>query len=230
MSLSCIIIDDEQGAHVILRKYISKLTDLKLLANCFNAIEAHNFLTSNHLDLIFLDINMPEIDGFSLLEMLDPRPMVIITTAYTDHAFKSYDFNVVDYLHKPISFQRFALAIQKAKTWTKIHNVAVINKSLEVITNKQKLQINVDEIEYIESLGNYIRIFWKHPIICHMSTKHIEEQLPQNFVRIHKSFIVNLNYIKSIKNLKVHTNNTTLPVGQSYKINLNKTYKSHFGN
>jgi DNA-binding LytR/AlgR family response regulator len=216
--MTCVIIDDEPRAHHVLEHYISKRDDMVVAGNCHDALAAYTFLQKNRVDLLFLDINMPEIDGFGLLDMLNPKPMVIITTAYTDHAMKGFEYNAIDYLHKPIRFERFITAIEKAAKWKQLaetNNPSTIRIRIDGVMT----ELLADDIHYTESLGNYIKLVCSsktHLVL--MPTRELEELLPVGkFVRIHKSYIVNAGKIGSTSYDSVTVNGNTLPVGKTYK-------------
>lgn len=211
------IVDDEPRAHTVLKHYIEKIPLLELTAAAYSAMEAYEILKTNKIDLILLDINMHELDGFSLIDMLEIKPIVIFVTAYTDHAFKSYDYGAIDYLHKPLRFERFVKAIDKAAKWksTQVNN----NKDLEIKAEGYNQVISTDDILYIESLGNYCKLFLKTKnIITLAALKDLEAKLPKpQFIRIHKSYIVNQSMIKTMNETAMMISNTELPIGKTYK-------------
>ncbi len=218
--LNCVIIDDEPRAHTVLAHYIARLPQLRLTASCYNVMEAVRCLDNNKVDILFLDINMPELDGFALLEMTDTAAAVIITSANTAHAFKSYDYNVTDYLHKPIRFERFTAAIEKA---CRVQNVVTpYPTSLEIRTDGSRKQIPVQDILYTESLGNYVKIHCTNAAYLWLiTTRELQEKLPAGaFARIHKSYIVNLSKISLLEKEQVCIKNIWIPVGKTYKIYL----------
>lgn len=217
--LSCIIIDDEEGAIKVLENYIGKLDSIQLAATFTNAVDAFHYLKDNNTDLVLLDINLPEVDGFGLLDILEQRPMVIFTTAYSNYALKGFEYNAIDYLHKPIRFERFLLAIEKAIKW---HSVNETDKEITAINLKvdgTMLQVNVSDIHYVESLGNYIKVHTKRKdYVVHMTMNEMEQTLPSdNFVRIHKSFIANASEITGISDNQLALSNESLPIGKTYK-------------
>jgi len=224
MKLKCLIIDDEPLAQRVLEKYISELPGLELKGKCSDAIEAMDVLQEQEVDLIFLDINMPRLSGINFLKTFKNPPMVIITTAYTEYALESYELNVLDYLKKPFSFERFLQAVQKAEEKKKVE-VDPQDQNNEdrdfifVKVNKKTINVILDDIEYIEALGDYVKIFTaKGHTVTYQSMKGLERLLPiHRFYRIHKSYIVSLSKIKSIEGNMVHMRNETLPIGNNYK-------------
>lgn len=226
-TLRCIIVDDEKGAHVILEHYISRLQQVTLEGRFYDAVQAYHFLRQNKIDLVLLDINLPEIDGFGLLEMLDQKPAVIFTTAYSDFALKSYDYNAVDYLHKPIRFERFVKAIEKAGRW---HHSVPQEEPVDSVSFKIKghtRSIAVRDIRYAESLGNYLALHTlqqKHIML--MKMHEIEQLLPKSmFVRVHKSYLINATCIDQPGDDQVLIGDKTIPIGKTYKKYFGEFYK-----
>jgi DNA-binding LytR/AlgR family response regulator len=215
-----LITDDEPGAHKVLENYIRRIPELELAGNCFNAIEAYSFLKDNSVDLILLDITMPEVNGFSFLKMLNRPPFVIFTTAHVEFAMESYDFNAVDYLKKPIRFERFTKAVNKLTEW--------IEKGMTIDPGKQSIDLKVNgvirsiplnSISYIQSLGNYVKIFLdKRFLVTQITTAELEDSLPKSsFVRIHKSYIVNSSKIEEIRDEDLLVRSNRLPIGKTFK-------------
>ncbi|BAX80734.1 LytR/AlgR family response regulator transcription factor [Labilibaculum antarcticum] len=224
MKLKCLIVDDEPLAQRVLEKYVSELPGLELIGKCSDAIEAMEVLQEKEVDLIFLDINMPRLSGINFLKTYKNPPMVVITTAYTEYALESYELNVLDYLKKPFSFERFLLAVQKAEEKMKggVEPQELEKDEREFIfvkANKKTINISLDSILYVEALGDYVKIFTNDGhIVTYQSLKGIERLLPSHkFYRIHKSYIVSLSKIKSIEGNMVHLEKGTIPIGNNYK-------------
>jgi DNA-binding LytR/AlgR family response regulator len=224
MKLKCLIVDDEPLAQRVLEKYVSELPGLELIGKCSDAIEAMEVLQEKDVDLIFLDINMPRLSGINFLKTYKNPPMVVITTAYTEYALESYELNVLDYLKKPFSFERFLQAVQKAEEKMKggVEPQETEKDEREFIfvkANKKTINISLDSILYVEALGDYVKIFTHDGhIVTYQSLKGIERLLPsQKFYRIHKSYIVSLSKIKSIEGNMVHMEKGTIPIGNNYK-------------
>jgi len=224
MKLKCLIIDDEPLAQRVLEKYVSELSGLELKGKCSDAIEAMEVLQEQEVDLIFLDINMPRLSGINFLKTYKNPPMVIITTAYTEYALESYELNVLDYLKKPFSFERFLQAVHKAEE--KLKGAAEPQEAekdemeyIFVKANKKTINISLDSILYVEALGDYVKIFTSEGhVVTYQSLKGIERLLPSlKFYRIHKSYIVSLSKIKSIEGNMVHMEKGTIPIGNNYK-------------
>lgn len=228
MKLKCIVVDDEAGARSVLDNYISRLDYLELSVMFGNAIEAFQYTKNNHVDIIFLDINMPEVNGFALLDMLVAKPCVIFTTAYSDYALRAFDYHAIDYLHKPIRFERFVMAVEKAAKW---HSLKKEDEQTFIILKTEGMaqRIFLQDILYIESMGNYLRVITPDKgFVVHMTMHEMEQSLPQaRFARIHKSYIINSAAIDSVGDEQVVVNNITLPVGKTYKKYFNAFVKEH---
>lgn len=230
----CLIIDDETPAHKALASHIAKYDDLEHSGSAFNGMEALKMLNENSYDIIFLDINMPVFSGVDLMEMQPNRPLTIITTAYSDFALSAYQNDAIDYLLKPISFEKFSKAIEKAKTYysgiSLKKGTNAKGKILSFRINGQMEEMLLDDIIYIESLGNYMKLFSSKanlPIIIYGSLSSITAELSvPNFVQVHRSYVVNSNKIQSFasKTLTM-SNGESLPVGRKYQILLDSFLK-----
>lgn len=224
--IRCLIVDDETAAHYVLQNYIERIERLELAGQCYNVVEAINFLHKNPVDLIFLDINMPELSGFDLLRMLPHPPKIILTTAYSEFALESYDYGAMDYLLKPINFPRFLKAVDRC-----LHSIpqdhspernapaAPVDKSFMVKVDSTMVRINPDELLYAQSLGNYVKLFMsKQTYLASMTTAELERRLPgTHFMRIHKSYIIAIDKISRFSNYAVYVEETELPVGITYR-------------
>lgn len=225
--INCLIIDDEPNAGQLLQDYIAKVPYLVLKATCFDAMEALEFLSHTQADLIFLDINMPELSGMELINMLPKEQKIIFTTAYSEYAIESYEYNVVDYLLKPISFKRFMMAITKAtqmisdqqKSVTQPQAVpAPTEEYLFAKSDKKMIRINLRDILYFEALKEYVCIHTNtQKIITYKRMKDLLEKLPDHFTRIHNSYIINGNRISKVEGNYVLIDNKSLPIGISYR-------------
>jgi DNA-binding LytR/AlgR family response regulator len=219
--LKCIIVDDEPVARKIIREFVEQVNFLVLTGEFENAFKAENFLKHEQADLVFLDIEMPKLSGVDWLKESDVKPLVILTTAFAKYALEGYELDIIDYLLKPISFNRFLKAVQKAKDFISIRNNSnEVNPSwLFVRSDKRIEKIELDDILYIESTGNYINIHTKDKnIIAYLTLKAIENELPTSgFVKIHQSFIVSFSKIEAIEGNTLKVNNTMLPIGRSYR-------------
>lgn len=214
----CIIVDDEPLAQQVIAKHVSRTPQLELVQICRNAVEAFKVLHREKIDLIFLDIRMPSINGMDFLRSLNNPPIVIFTTAYAEYALQSYELEAVDYLLKPVTYERFEKSIQKL-----LKNAAPELPShkdyLFIKTSGKILKILHKEILYIESLKDYVKIHTTHgSYVTLITMKAIEELLPKNdFIRIHRSFIVSIARIISIRPAEVELEKITLPVGARFK-------------
>lgn len=230
--IRCIAVDDETPALDILEDNISKIPFLQLVKKCKNAYVALEVLREEQIDLIFLDVEMPGMGGLTFLNSLSNRPMVIFITAYRKYALDGYDLDVLDYLVKPVPFDRFLRAANKALEY---HGFKQKENSppqpfpdyLFIHSEYQLTKVYVHEIAYIEGLGNYIKIFCmgsSKPILSKCSMKVIEEKLPAGkCARVHKSFIVMIDKISSIRNESLKIKDTEIPVSRSYRENFLKT-------
>jgi two-component system LytT family response regulator len=221
--LTCIAIDDEPLALGLISEYISRVPALKLLKTFEDAISGSEYIQRNTVDVLFLDINMPDISGIELARSLVKRPMIIFTTAYKNFAFEGFELEAIDYLLKPIDFDRFKKAVDKAvdfSTYKHAEQNQQQHESLYVYSEYRMIKIDVLKIEYIESMEDYIKIHLTDqpkPVLTLMPLKKMLEKLPQaNFTRIHRSYVVALNHIRSIHNKKVQLETVELPVGSSY--------------
>lgn len=228
--LKFIIVDDEPLAHEIIEEFCSMIPHIELEHNCYNAMEAMQYLNSNSIDFMFLDINMPKLRGLDFLKTLTNPPETIITTAYKEHALEGFDLNVVDYLLKPFSFDRLVKAVNKlSSTESSKTNVKKVANDIEsnrffIKGDKKHHQIDIDQILYIEAYGNYSKIFLKDEmIVSHDKISRYEALLSNgNFLRVHKSFIVALDKIKFIEGNRIIVDEHKIPIGQTYKANVNK--------
>jgi DNA-binding LytR/AlgR family response regulator len=225
MIWQCIIVDDEPKAHDILKLYISKTPNLHLVASCINAFEAMDILRKNKIDILFLDIKMPQLTGIEMLRSLAYIPKVIMTTAYTDYAIESFDIGVIDYLMKPISFERFIKAVNRATDKEKEYekentDISVMATHLFFKIDRNNIEkINITDLFFFESYGNYIKIHSeKKTYIITETMANLEKSLPEKqFIRIQKSYIINIQKIESLNTNTIKINNIELPIGKTYK-------------
>ncbi|WP_237274575.1 LytR/AlgR family response regulator transcription factor [Tenacibaculum ovolyticum] len=222
--LQCVIVDDEPVAREIIASFIEKTPNIELIKMCKNASEAILFMQKNEIDLYFLDINMPEITGLSLAKIIDKKSKIIFTTAYRDYAVDGFNLNVVDYLLKPISFDRFLQAIQKVfnlQISTKTNDIKkeTYNNHIFVRADRKMVKINFNDILYIESLGDYVKIFTENSMITTRETiSNLETKLASyKFIRIHRSYIISLEKITSYTNEFIEISKKALPISRSYK-------------
>jgi DNA-binding LytR/AlgR family response regulator len=225
--IKCIIVEDETLAQQVIENHLQKIENIQLVAVCSNAAEAIAALKKIDVDLIFLDIQLPGVTGLNLLRILTNPPLVILTTAYAEHALESYEFNVIDYLLKPISFDRFKKAIHK------VFNGMLYAKPIAEKENQQAdhifiksgnkfFKINFSEILFIEAMKDYLKIHSNdYKLVTHQTMTEMEKILPaKQFIRVHKSFIVAVNHIKSVYGNNIELGKNTIPIGVSYKNNV----------
>ncbi|MBO6523505.1 MAG: response regulator transcription factor [Balneolaceae bacterium] len=236
--ISYLIIDDEPIAHGIIEKYCENFTHLQKAGNCFNAKEALEKLYQEQIDLIFLDINMPEISGFEFLRSLRNPPRVIVTSAYQEYALEGFELDITDYLLKPFSLQRFMKAVNKVidslneqiDVLAKGPSSELLNDALIFIKEKggsKVYQVKEGDILFVEASGNYSKVVLNDKeIITHQKISELEQQLSKEaFIRTHKSFIISRNRIKSIEGNQIEIENHTIPIGQTYKEQVKKLLK-----
>lgn len=217
------IIDDEPIAHRIIEGYCEKLPYLQKVGNCYNAFEAMQLLNEQEVDLIFLDINMPQLSGFDFLKTLQHPPITIVTSAHKEFALEGYELNVSDYLLKPFSFARFLKAVNKSLEQKPTKEPTA--KSEKGMTHffikgdKKMHQIKFDELLFVEAYGNYSKIYLADEmILSHEKISSLEALLPaEDFVRVHKSFIVATQRIKTIEGNRIALGEHLVPIGQTYK-------------
>jgi DNA-binding LytR/AlgR family response regulator len=219
-------------AHDIIKGYCDLLGDMELQQHCYDALEALQYLNAHKVDLIFLDLNMPKLKGFDFLKVLPTPPKVIVTTAYSEFALEGYELNVVDYLLKPFSFERFLKAVNKA---IGSQENAGSSKSLSdkksapmnrifIRGDKKYHQVAIDEIRYIEAAGNYTKLVTGNEIITTRDTfsSVLASVSEYNFLQVHKSFAVAPQYIKSIEGNQITIGHAKIPIGKLYKLNVNR--------
>ena len=213
------IIDDEPIAHRIIQSYGAQLTHLQCVGNSYNALEAMSFLAKQPVDLLFLDINMPKLSGFDLLRSLTHRPAVIITSAHQEHALEGYEWEILDYLLKPFSFDRFLKAVNRYQPSVSPDPPPSSEAQYFVKVGKAFHQIPLHELLWIEAQGNYCRYQLEgRSIKTHQKISTVESQLPtSSFLRVHKSFIVATARIESINGNQIFIQEQAIPLGQTYK-------------
>lgn len=222
--IRCMIVEDEVLAQQVIQSHLEKAGQFELVAICSNATEATAVLNTHEIDLIFLDIQLPGTTGLHFLRSLTDPPLIVLTTAYAEYALESYEFNVIDYLLKPVSFERFTKAISKIIDG---RLVAQVNKDTETVlsdhifikSNSKFFKVNFSEIIYIEGMKDYLKIHTpQYKLVTHQTMSEMEKILPaKQFIRVHKSYIVSVAYIKSIYGNSIELDKTTIPMGNSYK-------------
>lgn len=219
--LRCIAIDDEPLALSLIQDYCQRIPQLQLLYAFEDAISAAEFLNKNKIDLLFIDIDMPDINGIDLVKSLKEKPMIVFTTAYKNFALEGFELEAIDYLLKPIEYKRFLRAAEKALDFHRYKYQPKETKveSIYIYSEYKMIKINLLDIEYIESLQDYIRIYLigSNPILSLMTLKKILEKLPpEKFKRIHRSYVIAVERIESIHNKKIRLSTVELPISDSY--------------
>ncbi len=229
MTWKCLIADDEPPAIKIIEKYISNVEILELSGICQNAFEVINLLKSEQVDLIFLDIHMPKLSGISLINTLSKPPKIIFTTAYKEYAAKAFDLDAIDYLVKPISFERFLKAVNKLSRYdlSPARNDSVERQDgfLYFRANRKMIKVFLADILYIESLKDYIKIYCSNgpPLFVRQSMSVVEAMLPSlSFARIHRSFIVSIDQVTAFTSRDVEIGDIEIPIGRLYSSSLKK--------
>ncbi len=219
--IKCLIVDDEPLAQEVIENYIARIPNLEVVKKCSDAIQAFEVMKKEKIDLVFLDIQMPVIDGIGFLKSVKSIPSVIITTAFPQHALESYDFDVTDYLLKPISFERFLKAVNKVLDKKNTISNAAEQKSdfIFLKVDGKLVKVNFSEIMYVEGMKDYLKVFLKDKFyVVHQTMKRFEESLPhQQFIRVHKSYIVSLPAVKTIIGNYIEVNDQHIPIGANYK-------------
>ena len=219
MRLTCVALDDEPLALQIIAQYCGSIDFINLQKVFTNPDEAKIYIEQNQVDILFLDIQMPDINGIQFYKSLSKKPVVIFTTAFKDYAAEGFNIDAVDYLLKPYSNERFLKAIQKAKEYIEFLSAQDLQyNSIFVKCNNEMVKINLKNIEYIEALDDYIKIYIKpYPVLTLMTLKGVMEKLPaQLFARVHRSYIVPLNRIEKFSRNKIQIAGKEIPIGSSY--------------
>ncbi|AEV97855.1 two component transcriptional regulator, LytTR family [Niastella koreensis GR20-10] len=223
--MRCIAVDDEKWVLDLLVDNISRVPFLQLVGRCKNALEATELLHREVVDLIFLDIQMPGLDGIQFVQSLQHPPMIIFVTAYKEHAWEGFELAAVDYLLKPVSFERFLKACNKAQELFRLQQKATTPKELPasffVYVEYNQVKINISEIVYIEGMKDYVKIYLisaSKPVITKMSLKALEDKLlPYRLVRIHKSYIIAADKVTAVKRDLICLGSVELPLSESYR-------------
>ena len=232
MKIRCLIVDDEPLARRVLEKYIDTLPSLELVKQCSNAMEAAAYLHTHSVDVMFLDIKMPELTGLDFLKTLTNPPKVILTTAYSEFALEGYEYSVMDYLLKPISFERFLKAINKITSQTSStipaddeQNRSKENDFIFLRADKVDHKISFSKIQYIEGCGNFVKVYTDDKMLmASVTMANIENSLPSDrFIRTHKSYIVSIPRIDQVEGNMIRMGDKTIPIGNQYKMTVRQT-------
>lgn len=224
-TIRCLIVDDEPPAREIIRRYIAQVPTLELAGECGNAVQAFNILQKEQVDLLFLDIRMPQLSGIDFLKTLTRAPKVIFTTAYAEYALEGYDLDIVDYLMKPIPFDRFLKAVNKAYHFSSLRDnpVSQVDKKSESFVyfraERKMIKVMLHDILYIESMKDYVKVFTTSgTIITKQSISSVEAMLPESdFIRSHRSYIVSTRHIRSFTSELIEIRNSEIPIGKLFR-------------
>ena len=218
--IRCLIVDDEPLAREVLESYVEDMPTLELVACCSDAMEALDWLDQEQIDLLFLDINMPKLSGINFYKSLSQKPKVIFTTAYSNHAVEGFELEAVDYLLKPFSFERFVKAVNKVQVDQRESQTADF---IMLKADKKTHKINFNKILYFESIGDYVKLHLEEgkTLIINETLRKLEEMLPKNFLRVHKSFIIALTQLEYLEGNQAKIGEIKIPIGQSYRDKVN---------
>lgn len=223
MKIKCVLVDDEPLAIKVLQNYFANFPDFEVIGTFNNSLEALDFVNNNTVDALFLDINMPMMTGFELISLLENKPKVVITTAFREFAAESYDLEVLDYLVKPIPLPRFIKCINKITTEYNLKNnikteTVRTDSHIFIKVDKKMMKINIDEILFIEGMKEYIKVVTPDKTyITHKSLTSQSEELPTDrFMRIHKSYTIALDKVKSIEGNRIQIHTYTIPIGRNF--------------
>lgn len=225
MDLNCLIVDDEPLALDLLEAYVKRTPFLRLAGRCGSALEAMQLLKENEIDLIFLDIQMPDLSGLEFSRMVDNRIKIIFTTAFEQYALEGFKVDALDYLLKPVSYPEFLKAANKALQWVGMSRHTQVpsdedKDSIFVKSDYKLVKLQLHQIQYIEGLKDYVKIYLEdhpQPVVSLLSMKMFEEMLPSSFIRVHRSYIVNLDKITVIERNRIVFGKAYIPVSDSYK-------------
>lgn len=230
MKLNCIVVDDSAVQRITITKLVSDSKLLNLVGDFANALEAKNCINNNTIDLIFLDVEMPLINGFDLLDGLKSKPQIVFITSKADYALKAFDYEATDFLQKPISKERFLKAVKKASELHILRNESheELGESIVIKSNLKKLKIYLSKIKWIEAYGDYIKVATDDETHLVLSTmKGFEKELPEGkFIRVHKSFIINLSRVEKFNNKFVEIGTTKIPLSRNKKEEIIKAIES----
>jgi DNA-binding LytR/AlgR family response regulator len=225
--IKCLIVDDEPLAIQLLESYVLKIDFLELVSTFDDPIKAIDFIQKNEIDLVFLDIQMPELSGINFMKILGDKAKYILTTAYSDYALEGYEHEVINYLMKPISFEKFQKSAESAKE--RLHFDEVKTETYFFIKcDGKQIRINFNEILYVESIKDYVNIKTENEEIIYLETlKSLENKLPKNFARVHKSYIINLEKIEKFETKTIFlVSKKEIPIGETYKSNFLNWFKN----
>lgn len=222
--LKCVIVDDEEVSRMVVRDFIRRTKGLQMIGEFDNAVSAYDMLKDTAVDLLFLDIEMPQMTGIELVQSLEQLPEVILITGRRDFGAEAYEYNLTDYLIKPITYPRFLKAFEKGKASIEESDQKLVEKSeddtLYVKADNKIIKLSLNDIFFVEALSDYMLINTKDKkYIIHSTMKALEKKFPNNFIRVHRSYIVNLTKVETIEDLQIAMPQKSIPIGNSYKSN-----------
>jgi DNA-binding LytR/AlgR family response regulator len=219
--MNCLIVDDEDMSRTIVQHFVEQTNFLNLVQSCSDAIQAANVLQQTPVDVLFLDIEMPHMTGMELVKSLQVKPQIIFITSRTDYAVEAFEYNVTDYLVKPITYARFLKAVTKAKEQFDAQQpVQLHSKDLYIKTDSKIVKLNLKDLLYVEALADYVMFYTANGSrhVVHSTMKGVEKKLNSGeFIRVHRSFIINIEKIDAIEDLSIVINKKLIPIGASYK-------------
>lgn len=219
--MKCLVVDDDDLSREVVKDMVESTEGLELVASCNNAMDAYNILLNEQIDITFLDVEMPKMSGLELLESLEVLPQVVLITSHPEYAAESYEYNVTDFLVKPVAMPRLLKAVERAKRYASSGGEAK-QRTIFIKTDSRLVQLNVESIYYIEALGNYVIVYTekgRHTVLSTM--KDLEKKLPvSDFIRVHRSYIVRLDKIDSIEDNFILINDKQISIGKVYKEHL----------
>lgn len=217
--INCIIVDDEEMSRATIEHFVSQTKSLNLIGLCSSAVEAANFLKDQQIDLIFLDIEMPQMSGLELIKTLEHPPQIILVTSKKEYAVEAFEYNVVDYLVKPVDYSRFLQAVNRIHEGGELISNSKNSDEIFIKSDSKIVKLNFSAIQYVEALADYAIIHVeKTRHIIHSTMKALEQKLPENmFIRVHRSYIVNISKIDSIEDMNITIGSANIPVGASYR-------------
>jgi len=225
---NCLIVDDEPPAREVLRRYIAQIPMLNLVGECANAMQAATALKQHNVDLLFLDIQMPQISGLDLVGTINNPPKIILTTAFEQYAVQAFELDVADYLVKPIRFDRFLKAVMKAspEEHLRLEDQSLMNTKETAVpaflyfrADRKMVKVMLSDIQYIESLKDYVKIYTtRGQVITKYAISSLEAMLPSSFIRVHRSYLVSLKKIDAYTQDEINIENTAIPIGKLYRL------------
>ena len=217
--MRCLLVDDEPLARQLLADFVSKIADMQVIGSCKNALEASLFLKENETDVLFLDIQMPDLNGLDFLQNVKQKPLTVLTTAYAEHALKAYELDVVDYLLKPFDFNRFYLCIEKLRSrQVSVNNERQFNEFFFVKDGSTHHKVEIKQLQFIQGAKEYVIFYCTGKKVMGLyAMKELEKHLPENFVRVHISYIINVNAVNVYNKESVSIAGKSIPISQSYR-------------